>query len=141
MRILSGFAVACGLAIGAMASEPSPVTPMTPAAAIVAPPPTEPRADSELVRAVRERRVVKFIYDGRERAGEPHAYGVAATGEPLLLFFQTGGDSATRPPPGWRRFSAAKIERLVVTDAVFTGVRAGFSREDPKLVPLWAAVE
>ncbi len=48
-----------------------------------------------LVRAVRERRVITFTYAGHARVVEPHAYGVAATGETILHGVQTDGGSVS----------------------------------------------
>lgn len=98
----------------------------------------QPAADVVLVRAIHEQRVVKFNYGGHARTVEPHAYGVATTGDVVLHGFQTEGGSVSGKPPGWRTFNAAEIRELTVTDTNFARPRADYSAERPKLDPLWA---
>lgn len=40
-----------------------------------------------LVRAIREKQVLRFTYNGHVRVVEPHAYGVSAAGETVLHAF------------------------------------------------------
>lgn len=71
-----------------------------------------------LAAAIRERRMVAFRYAGRRRVVEPHTRGLLR-GEPRLLAFQTGGESASGPLPEWRLFSVAKIEGFETLPARF----------------------
>lgn len=95
----------------------------------------------ELIRAVNERRVIQFVYQGRPRIVEPHAYGVvASTGDTALHAYQTQGESASGTPPGWRTFAVAKIERLRVVETRFKGPRPGYAVGRPAFSPLWVEV-
>lgn len=98
-------------------------------------------ADATLVKAVRERQVLKLVYNGHARVVEPHAYGVAATGEVVLHAFQIEGGSTSKPPPGWRTFSVALIEKLEVTEARFSQARPGYVPGEPVMEMVWAALE
>ena len=91
-----------------------------------------------LVQAIRERRVLTFVYNGHPRTVEPHACGVASTGEAVLHGYQTAGGSASRPPPGWRTFSIAEIRDLALAAPSFPGARDGYSPNEMRLDPLWA---
>ncbi len=91
-----------------------------------------------LIQAIRERRVLTFVYKGHARVVEPHAFGVSAKGEAVLHGYQTAGGSASRPPPGWRTFSIAEIRDLALGDKTFPGARDGYSPNELRLDPLWA---
>lgn len=99
-----------------------------------------PIPDVVFIRAIHERRVVNFNYGGHERTVEPHAYGVATTGDVVLHGYQTSVGSASGKPPGWRTFNTAEIKELAVTETTFARARADYSAERPKLEPLWAEV-
>jgi predicted DNA-binding transcriptional regulator YafY len=93
-----------------------------------------------LVQAIREKRVLRFTYRGHARVVEPHAYGRNTKGEAVLHAFQTEGTSASRPPPGWRTFTASAIEQLKVGELSFAQARDGYSPNELRLAPLWAEV-
>lgn len=99
-----------------------------------------PAADAVFVSAIREQRLISFTYGGHPRTVEPHAYGVATTGDVVLHGYQIAGGSASGKPPGWRTFNTAEIRELTVTETNFTRMRADYSAERPKLDPLWAEV-
>lgn len=93
-----------------------------------------------LVDAIREQRVLSFVYKGHSRVVEPHAYGVSATGDAVLHAFQIEGGSASKPPPGWRTFNVTLIENMTSMDARFVEPRADFVRAAPVLTSTWAVV-
>jgi len=94
-----------------------------------------------MIRAIREKQVLRFNYNGHARVVEPHAYGVNATGEVVLHAFQTEGDSSSRPPPGWRTFNVGLIEELAATNERFSQARAGYVPGEPPLETVWAVLE
>ena len=79
--------------------------------------------DELLKTAIRERRLVAFILDGRSRLAEPHDYGLI-DGEPRLFFYQVGGESKSGRPLGWRWAVLSKVSELRVLDRHFGGTRA-----------------
>ena len=95
-------------------------------------------ARDDLVRAIRELRVVTFVYEGHDRTVEPHACGVARSGEAVLHGYQTEGGSASGTLPGWRTYALEKITALNATDTRFPGARTGYDSDRPKLDPAWA---
>lgn len=128
-----------------------------PASVVVSPVPTEPVAEAAtatatatdktlptshalLLKAIREKRVLRFTYKGHARVVEPHAYGRNAKGDAVLHAYQTTGASASRPPPGWRTFSVAGIEGIEMGEEVFAEAREGYSPNELHLAPLWAEV-
>jgi predicted DNA-binding transcriptional regulator YafY len=79
----------------------------------------------ELIRAIRERRVVEFDYERRHRVVEPHTLGIL-DGAEQLLGYQLGGESSSGPLPDWRRFRVRAIENLQLLAQRF-GSRPGRS--------------
>jgi hypothetical protein len=82
--------------------------------------------DKLLRTAIADRRLVSFSLHGRPRVGEPHDYGIIK-GLPTLFFYQTGGESNSAPPHGWRRAVIGEISQLRVLDKQFTGSRPASS--------------
>jgi hypothetical protein len=76
-----------------------------------------PAAWSALEAALRDRRPVIVSYHGRQRILCPHALGWKA-GRPLLLGYQTGGQTSTKALPAdprkrWRCLYIDEIDHLV----------------------------
>jgi hypothetical protein len=124
-----------GLAGDGWASDPkSPVVAVAPAR------PKPPELHAILLQAIREKRVLRFTYRGHARVVEPHAYGRNTKGDAVLHAFQTEGGSASRPPPGWRTFSADAIESPELGERTFAQAHDGYSPNELRLDPLWAEV-
>jgi predicted DNA-binding transcriptional regulator YafY len=96
--------------------------------------------DPLLVRAISERRILTFNYSGHARIVEPHAYGIATSGDLVLHGYQTSTGGVSGKPPGWRTFVVSEISSLTVSSDNFAGPRSDYTAERPKLVPLWAEV-
>jgi hypothetical protein len=77
--------------------------------------------NSELVRAIRERRLIAFVYKDRHRVVEPHDYG-GRRGVASLLGFQIEGESHSTPE-GWKQFDVEGIRELRVLERGFSGSR------------------
>jgi hypothetical protein len=91
-----------------------------------------------VVRATLEHRVLSFRYDGLPRVVEPHLVGTHEAGEPLLVAFQTGGESRSGELPAWRTFNTAELESVVVEDQVFPGPRPGFNPANHRMIEIFA---
>ncbi len=130
------------LALGLVVSNPGLAAAEAPAAAAAA---AAKEVGSEahgiFLEAIREKRVLRFVYNGHARVVEPHAYGVSATGETVLHAFQIEGESASKPPPGWRTFNVALIEKLAATEGRFSSARPGYVQGEPALETVWAVLE
>jgi hypothetical protein len=87
--------------------------------------PAEAQNDRILRRAIADRRLVAFRFDGLPRVGEPHDYGIAQSAL-RLLFYQVGGESRSGRPVGWRLVATARITDLEILhgpDDRFPGTR------------------
>lgn len=74
-----------------------------------------------VMQGIREKRMVKFVYEGHRRVAEPHVYGIK-NGRRGILAYQTGGSSSSGEM-GWKRFYFDKISGMETTDDEFPGPR------------------
>ena len=81
---------------------------------------------AQLVQAVRQRRMIRFAYDGLPREVEPHMVVVTTTGHDALSGYQTAGASTTDIVPGWKLFALDKLIDLQVLDRTFHSPRADY---------------
>jgi len=96
--------------------------------------------NSELVRAIVEKRLVEFGYKGgTSRVVEPHDYGIRH-GVERLLGFQISGDSRSSAPKGWKEFDLDQISRLRVLERRFAGTRADSAQQHRTWDTLFARV-
>lgn len=95
--------------------------------------------DRLLRAAIRDKRLVTFTLDGRRRIAEPHDYGII-NGVPKLFFWQTGGESSSGRPIGWRWAVLAKMSQLRILDETFPGPRPAPSGKHIKWDVLHATV-
>ncbi len=85
----------------------------------------EPALESKhdlLLKAIHERKLISFEYQGKERIAEPHDYGLQ-NGIERLLCYQVAGTSGSGRLPSWRLIDVAKIQKLKVTSRNFPGNR------------------
>ncbi len=80
--------------------------------------------------AIRNRRVLKFMYHGHPRVMEPHAYGLSRKHNEVIRCYQTGGTSRSGTVPPWRLIEVSEIKSLVVTEEHFVGERIGYEKGD-----------
>ena len=82
-----------------------------------------------LCGAIRERRVLALEYEPSPgtRVVEPHALGVARTGDEMLVAWQLSGPSISGAGTGWKNFRVSRL-RNVVTAGTFLGPRPEYSR-------------
>ena len=96
--------------------------------------------NAELVRAIRERRLVELVYKGgRPRTVEPHDYGIRR-GADWLLVYQLAGESRSGAIEGWKWLTLAGIDRLRVLDRHFSGTRADSEQQHRDWDSLFARV-
>jgi hypothetical protein len=66
-------------------------------------------------RAVRERKQITCVFEGRYREACPIILGYSANGRERALVFQVGGQTSSRSKlPGWRCFNLADVHDLRV---------------------------
>jgi hypothetical protein len=97
--------------------------------------------NTELVRAINEKRLIEFVYKGgRPRIVEPHDYGIRGGVEKLLVY-QISGESSSGNPHGWKELRVEDMSQLRVLDRTFPGSRGDKHRKHLKWDKLFARVK
>lgn len=81
--------------------------------------------DDVIVRSIRERRRLRFSYNGKIRIAEPQCYGLGTKGTELLRVHQIRGGSQREP-----LFDVSKISGLTVLDEVFARPGPNYKKND-----------
>lgn len=81
--------------------------------------------EQKLATAIAERRVIRCMYAGHLRTGEPHLLGVEGN-DMTLEIFQTEGGSESGGLPDWRHYKVGGITQIVVLKKTFN-VRPDFN--------------
>jgi hypothetical protein len=97
-----------------------------------------PEPDSQLVKAIQQKRLLQLRYRGKERIVEPHDYGVH-NGIVKLLSYQIGGVSSQKLP-NWRWMEASLISDIQILDQTFPGGRPTASGKHHKWDKLFIRV-
>jgi predicted DNA-binding transcriptional regulator YafY len=89
--------------------------------------------DPTLVRAIEERRRLRFVYNGRTRLVEPQCYGIGTRGTELLRVHQLHGGQEREP-----LFDVTKIADLQVLDEAFDRPGPNYKRDDSAMKTIFA---
>ena len=92
-----------------------------------------------LWRAIEDRRMIRLVYQRRNRILEPHDHGIL-NGSVQLLAYQVGG-SSSRPLPNWILMKANEIADLELLDQIFPGGRPTASGKHLKWNKLFIRVQ
>lgn len=84
--------------------------------------PDDERKYDLLLKAINQRKLISFVYQGKLRIAEPHDYGVQ-NGVERLLCFQVGGDSNSGRLPSWRLIAVPEMGNIKLTNRKFPGNR------------------
>lgn len=89
--------------------------------------------DPLLLAAIRDRRRLRFRYNGRPRLVEPQCYGLGTRGTQLLRAHQLEGGEQAEP-----LFDVARIEALELLDATFDHPGPHYRRGDSAMASIFA---
>lgn len=79
-----------------------------------------------ICKAIREQKLLSFMYSGRRREVEPHLLGYDSDGDLTLSAWQLEGGSGQ----GWRDFHVSKLSGLTIGLTGFAGARPGYNPND-----------
>lgn len=92
-----------------------------------------------LCRAITDKRLVQFKYDGRSRIVEPFCCGATTNGNYVLRGFQIRGSDKTKPLC-WRLYELSEISQMSVTQHGFKGNRQDYNPEDPTITEIFCRI-
>lgn len=75
--------------------------------------------------AVKQKKTVKFTYEGATIIAEPFCYGVGSDGKEVMKGYQLAGGAA-----GWRLYEIAKVQNAEMTKVNFGVTRPDFNAEE-----------
>lgn len=73
-------------------------------------------------KAIENKNLISFEYNGKIRIGEPHILGILNNKEQLLLW-QISGESNSGFLPNWRRCDITNIFNLNILPETFVNIR------------------
>jgi predicted DNA-binding transcriptional regulator YafY len=76
--------------------------------------------------AIKERKILRFTYEGRVRMTEPHLLGYDDDGDLTLSAWQLSGGSGQ----GWRDFHVSKLSLLAIVEGHSEAPRPGYNPRD-----------
>jgi hypothetical protein len=82
--------------------------------------------------SIRQKRRLRFTYNGRTRLGEPQCYGLGAKGTELLRIHQIEGGSQREP-----LFDVAKMHDLIALDEYFARPGPNYKKNDSAMVTIF----
>ncbi|NCD07499.1 MAG: hypothetical protein EOL97_15425 [Spirochaetia bacterium] len=80
--------------------------------------------------AIKNKKIIKFIYNDCPRVVEPYCYGESRTGKLVLRGFQLYGNSESGVETGWKLFSLENINKLELHGNNFVKIRLDYKPED-----------
>jgi len=82
-----------------------------------------------IVKAIRDRRLLRFAYGGFERVVDPHTFGLDRRGQALLVGFQVAGASRSGEL-GWKTFRECAMTATCVLSTSSLRPHVDYRRDD-----------
>jgi hypothetical protein len=99
-----------------------------------------PRRDRTILSAIRNKQVLRFNYNGKERFVEPQTYGVSIAGREVLRAHQIGGGSGSGQLRMAKLFDLEKMSNLRKVGTVFEGALSAHNPKDSAMVEIFATL-
>jgi len=86
---------------------------------------------TEICNAIRNKKIIEFIYDGESRTVEPHCYGLTTKGNEAIRAYQIDGFSSSGKM-GWKLYDLSKVKNIQVLDETFD-IRDDYRKGDKNM--------
>lgn len=97
--------------------------------------------DERICNAIRQRTLLRFIYDGYERIVEPHLYGINTASHEAISGYLVAGWTTSTAEPGWRNYLVREMHDLHVLATPFDGPRPGYNPDDDSFRQIYCRIE
>ena len=84
-------------------------------------------------RAIRERRVLRFTYEGGSREIEPYCHGLSRDSQELVRGYQIAGASRSGQPTGWKTFRVDRMSAIAVAFTTFPAGRDSYDATENRM--------
>ena len=98
------------------------------------------RARATIVAAIKNKEVLRFIYNDKERAVEPQTYGISTAGHEVLRARQVRGGSRSGSSRIAKLFDIEKMSDLMTTGARFEKALAEHNPDDTAMMKVFASL-
>ena len=85
-----------------------------------------------LCDAIKQKRLVQFMYEGGNRTIEPHMVATNEAGHRALSAWFVSGLSSSGEGPGWREYLLSDIGSVSILGQSFAGPRPGYKSDGGK---------
>jgi hypothetical protein len=89
--------------------------------------------NNDIINSIRQKRRLRFSYNGKTRIVEPQCYGIGTKGTELVRVHQLQGGIEREP-----LFDVAKIKDLVVLDELFVLPGPNYTKNDSAMKVIFA---
>lgn len=100
----------------------------------------KPQRNRTILSAIKNKEVLRFRYNGKERIVEPQTYGISIAGREVLRAHQVGGASSSGQLRMAKLFDLEKISNLRKTGRAFTGALPAHNPNDSAMVEIFATL-
>ena len=100
----------------------------------------KPKRDRTILSAIKNKEVLRFKYNGKERIVEPQTYGISIAGREVLRARQVGGASGSGQLRMAKLFDLKKISHLRKAGAVFAAALPTHNPNDSAMVEVFATL-
>ncbi|HEY2714425.1 MAG TPA: hypothetical protein VGI60_18080 [Chthoniobacterales bacterium] len=100
----------------------------------------KPRRDRTILSAIKNKQVLRFNYNGKERIVEPQTYGISIAGREVLRARQVGGESGSGQLRMAKLFDLEKISHLRKAGTAFTGALPAHNPNDSAMMEVFATL-
>lgn len=91
-----------------------------------------------ICKAIAEKRLLSFTYEGFNRIVEPHTYGVTTAGNEAIRCYQVRGSGSDGRSTGWHLMTLSKISFLSFLEETFPKPRDNYRRNDRDMSAIYA---
>lgn len=100
----------------------------------------KPKRNRTILSAIRNKQVLRFNYNGKERIVEPQTYGISISGREVLRAHQIGGISGSGQLRMAKLFDLEKISNLRKAGTVFEAALSAHNPNDSAMVEVFATL-
>ena len=102
----------------------------------------EKRMNNDICKAIENKNVIEFFYNGQRRVIEPYCYGIHKdTGNEVLRAYQIGGFSSSGKIYEWKLYIVSKMSGIVVLDKRFKNPRPSYKMNDSTMATIFCQIQ
>ncbi|HEU5123536.1 MAG TPA: hypothetical protein VFW05_05665 [Verrucomicrobiae bacterium] len=98
------------------------------------------KKNKTILSAIKNKEVLRFTYNGKERVVEPQTYGISIAGHEVLRAFQKGGGSRSGQTKIAKLFDVEKISSLEKTGEKFSRALPEHNPQDSAMAEVFASL-